>query len=140
MSNRGEERGRTARVLPGPNGVLFPASPPGFVAALSTARSRDAPAEKLDERLPRRLPLLDLLPGSPGACSNSLHPASPDHRVGPTGRTSRRISLSHLLWQNRNQLTLTAAAEKRNPGPQKRPRSTTPSAASRTTITGWWTR
>src|SRR5215218_4866271 len=43
---------------PGPNGALSPASPPGFVAVLTTARSRDVPAEYFDERLPRRLPHL----------------------------------------------------------------------------------
>jgi hypothetical protein len=37
-------------------GALSPASPPGFVAVLTTAREgRDAPAEFFDERLPRQL-------------------------------------------------------------------------------------
>src|SRR5215210_5704687 len=52
-----EETGRQ-RPCPGPNGALSPASPPGFVTVLTTARSRDAPAECFDERLPRRLPHL----------------------------------------------------------------------------------
>src|SRR5829696_6407375 len=51
-----EKRQGDRKPCPGPNGALSPASPPGFVTALSTARSRDAPAECFDERLPRRLP------------------------------------------------------------------------------------
>src|SRR5215203_7558395 len=51
-----EKRQGDRKPCPGPNGALSPASPPGFVTALTTARSRDAPAECFDERLPRRLP------------------------------------------------------------------------------------
>src|SRR5918994_4037998 len=53
-----ERRQGDRKPCPGPNGALSPASPPGFVTALTTARSRDAPAECFDERLPRRLPYL----------------------------------------------------------------------------------
>jgi hypothetical protein len=61
LSTGGTREGRERRQgdgkpCPGPNGALSPASPPGFVTALTTARSRDAPAECFDERLPRRLP------------------------------------------------------------------------------------
>src|SRR3954453_14041283 len=61
LSTHGSRKGRERRQgnrkpCPGPNGALSPASPPGFVTALTTARSRDAPAECFDERLPRRLP------------------------------------------------------------------------------------
>src|SRR3954453_6400183 len=61
LSTHGSRKGRERRQgnrkpCPGPNGALSPASPPGFVTALTTARSRDAPAERFDERLPRRLP------------------------------------------------------------------------------------
>src|SRR5215203_3404759 len=51
-----ERRQGDRKPCPGPDGALSPASPPGFVTALTTARSRDAPAECFDERLPRRLP------------------------------------------------------------------------------------
>src|SRR5215204_2207621 len=64
-----ERRQGNRKPCPGPDGALSPASPPGFVTALTTARSRDAPAECFDERLPRRLPLR----GSPGAFV-SLYP------------------------------------------------------------------
>src|ERR671910_533639 len=68
-SGRAEKRIRAREALyAGPNGALSPASPPGFVTALTTARSRDVPAECFDERLPRRLPHR----GSPGACNYSL--------------------------------------------------------------------
>src|SRR5918911_4485979 len=64
-SGRAQKGYRASLALyPGPNGALSPASPPGFVTALTTARSRDVPAECFDERLPRRLPHH----GSPGAC------------------------------------------------------------------------
>src|SRR5215218_2216587 len=54
-SGKAESEDR-AVLSPGSNGALSPASPPGFVTALTTARSRDVPAECFDERLPRRLP------------------------------------------------------------------------------------
>src|SRR5215204_2102157 len=53
-----ERRQGDRKPCPGPDGSLSPASPPGFVTVLTTARSRDAPAECFDERLPRRLPYL----------------------------------------------------------------------------------
>src|SRR5215210_9299724 len=58
MGSGRAERGETdlLNLSPGSNGALYPASPPGFVTALTTARSRDVPAECFDERLPRRLP------------------------------------------------------------------------------------
>src|SRR5215210_1554747 len=58
MGSGRAERGETDLLIlsPGSNGALSPASPPGFVTALTTARSRDVPAECFDERLPRRLP------------------------------------------------------------------------------------
>src|SRR5215210_8668409 len=70
MGSGRAEKGYRAReaLYPGPNGALSPASPPGFVTALTTARSRDVPAECFDERLPRRLPHR----GSSGACIYSL--------------------------------------------------------------------
>src|ERR687890_337715 len=60
MGSGRAQKGYRAReaLYPGPNGALSPASPPGFVTALTTARSRDVPAECFDERLPRRLPHL----------------------------------------------------------------------------------
>src|SRR5918998_5480009 len=81
-SGRAEKRIRAREALyPGPNGALPPGSPPGFVTALTTARSRDVPAECFDERLPRRLPHLfarvlalvcTLFPQAPTIPSRSL--------------------------------------------------------------------
>src|SRR5215210_6249846 len=70
LSGDGITEGREKRqcYCPGPDDALSPASPPGFVTALTTARSRDVPAECFDERLPRRLPHRE----SPGACILSL--------------------------------------------------------------------
>src|SRR5919112_5167812 len=84
LSTDGSRTGRERRQgdrkpCPGPNGALSPASPPGFVTALTTARSRDAPAEWFDERLPRRLPYH----GSPGALI-SLCLASSDDPIALT--------------------------------------------------------
>src|SRR5829696_8684211 len=81
-------------LCPGLNGALSPASPPGFVTALTTARSRDVPAECFDERLPRRLPYY----GSPGACS--FCPSTPQASTIPSSlliiTCERNSSLGHL--------------------------------------------
>src|SRR5215204_3112591 len=101
-------------LCPGLNGALSPASPPGFVTALTTARSRDVPAECFDERLPRRLPHR----GSPGACIYSP-PASYDDPIELTGRLPRSCSSAdHLLiFSGSRPLTVTDAPRKRNPAP-----------------------
>src|SRR5215212_52202 len=82
---RQSERGSVS----GPDGALSPASPPGFVTALTTARSRDAPAECFDERLPRQLPYH----GSPGALI-SLCPASSDDPIALAGHLLANVILS----------------------------------------------
>jgi hypothetical protein len=96
---------------PGPNGVLSPASPPGFVTALTTARSRDAPAECFDERLPRRLPYL-----RESWRSYSLYPARPKVPIELAGRLPQMYPFPgqppHPL--RNDPLTLTAARRKRN--------------------------
>src|SRR5215207_3626619 len=55
---RARRRQRESRALArARGGVLSPASPPGFVAALTTARRPRRTRRKLDKRLPRRLQL-----------------------------------------------------------------------------------
>src|SRR5919112_1327240 len=115
LSTDGSRKGRERRQgdrkpCPGPNGALSPASPPGFVTALTTARSRDAPAEWFDERLPRRLPARE----SWRYCSSL--PAS--RRFPPSLLAVYRKYTSfpalppHPL--RNDPLTLTAAGRKRN--------------------------
>src|ERR687890_1360434 len=108
MGSGRAQKGYRAReaLYPGPNGALSPASPPGFAPALTTAGSRDVPAECFDERLPRRLPHR----GSPGACIYSP-PASYDDPIELTGRLPRSCSSAdHLLiFSGSRPLTVTDA-------------------------------
>src|SRR5215211_829791 len=117
-SGRAEKGYRASLALyPGPNSALSPASPPGFVTALTTARSRDVPAECFDERLPRRLPYYE----SPGACC--FCPSTPQASTIPASllviTCERNASLSDLpISSGTTPLTVPAARLKRNLAPE----------------------
>src|SRR5215211_7026907 len=143
LSGDGIREGRERRQsdCPGLDDALSPASPPGFVTALTTARSRDVPAECFDERLPRRLPHVA---ARVLALVFSLHPASSDDPIELTG---------HLLRCDLLQATspspperpanCNGCATKKKPGTlklYKMFRSTMPNTANTATITGWWIR
>lgn len=123
-------------LCPGPNGALSPASPPGFVTALTTARSRDVPAECFDERLPRRLPQSRVL-----ALVTVLYPASFDDPIEPTGRNLRTDFFPwpppHPLRNDADNCTC-FAAKKKLPTLKfyMKFRFTMPSAASKAMMTG----
>src|SRR5215213_5622481 len=86
-SGRAQKGYRASLALyPGPDGALSPASPPRFVTALTTARSRDVPAECFDERLPRRLPHVA---ARVLALVFSHYPASSDDPIELTGHLLR---------------------------------------------------
>src|SRR5215208_4880871 len=141
-SGRAEKGYRASHALyPGPNGALSPASPPGFVTALTTARSRDVPAECFDERLPRRLPHLS---ARVLALVSSLCPASSDDPIDLTIHLLECDLLQatpHLL--RNDAVTVMVGPQKRNPGTlklYKKFMSTRPDAASRAMRMGWWIR
>src|SRR5215204_6195250 len=134
----GRERTQSERSAgSGPKGALAPASPPGFVTALTTARSRDVPAECFDERLPRRLPHR----GSPGACIYF-----PPRKLLRSQRAGHLPRMLIFCWPPPHLLRTDAAncngwAAKMKPGTlklYKKFRSTRPDAASRATRIGWW--
>lgn len=123
-------------LCPGPNGALSPASPPGFVAALTTARSRDVPAEYFDERLPRQLPQPGVL-----ALVTLLYPANVDDPIELTGRNLRTNLFSgpppHPLRNDADNCTRSAAKKKLfTLKLYKKFRFTIPSAASTAMMTG----
>src|SRR5215211_1286805 len=116
LSGDGIREGRERRQsdCPGLDDALSPASPPGFVTALTTARSRDVPAECFDERLPRRLPSR----GSPGACFYS-----PPRKLRRSHRTYWSLLRMYVpcwpppIFYGPRPLTVTDAPRKRNPAP-----------------------
>jgi hypothetical protein len=119
---------------------LSPASPPGFVTALTTARSRDVPAEWFDERLPRQLPYH----GSPGALI-SLCPASSDDPIALAGHLLANVILSRPPPHppRNDAANCNGYAAKKKPTDLKlyeKFRSTTPVKASKAMMMGWWIR
>src|SRR5829696_9951122 len=127
-------------LCPGLNGALSPASPPGFVTALTTARSRDVPAECFDERLPRRLPHRR----SPGACIYSLSRKLQRSHRARWSSTANMISYKLPPHSLRNDAANSNgyAAKKKLTALKlyEKFRSTTPVTASRAMMMGWWIR